>query len=69
MTDLHALAVPPCSPYKEASKATLMAGKMAKGTHQCREEITELFYGINPRTFEIESVSRTRGGPGQVRTG
>jgi hypothetical protein len=48
--------------YLEATKATLMAGKMAKGTQQSREEITELFYGINPTTFEIESVSKTRGG-------
>ena len=35
---------------------------MGRKTRQQQEEIVETFYGINPKTFKVESVSRTRGG-------
>jgi hypothetical protein len=34
--------------------------EMAK--HGSNDEITEFFYGINLKTFAVESVSKTRGG-------
>jgi hypothetical protein len=34
---------------------------MAKRTKQSKEEIVKIFYGINSKTFEVESVSLTRG--------
>src|SRR6516225_7310426 len=35
---------------------------MAKRTRPSKDEITSIIFGINPRTFEIESLSRTRAG-------
>jgi len=35
---------------------------MVRKRRQNQEEIVETFFGINPETFEVESVSRTRGG-------
>lgn len=35
---------------------------MAKNSRTSQSEITTTFYGINPKTYEIEVVSLTRGG-------
>jgi hypothetical protein len=35
---------------------------MARRTKRENEETVEIFYGINPRTFEVDSVFLTRGG-------
>jgi len=33
-----------------------------KATKAYKNEVWEVFYGINPKTFEVESVSKSRGG-------
>jgi hypothetical protein len=35
---------------------------MARKTRRENEEIVETYFGINPKTFEVQTVSRTRGG-------
>jgi len=35
---------------------------MARKTRRENEEIVETYFGIDPKTFEVKTVSRTRGG-------